>query len=203
MSLRWQGPVLSEDVWPALNQGGEILAVARQISQDLVRQAEHEAMEILDIARAKAQIRATQDGLEAQRTVWHGVLHAWLGFVEKVHAQKSEAFDIALQAVKLVVKHLKLDASAEQQMTSNIALLLEQSVHNAAGEIRVCPEDVPKVQLVLNRLGCSNLLVAVDAAMSSGDCMLRCGELTFETRFENNVEVVLNALEQICSGEDR
>jgi flagellar biosynthesis/type III secretory pathway protein FliH len=200
MSLRWQGPVLSADVWPALSQGSEILAVARKLAEDVTKRAEFQAIEILDSAHIQAQLTATQDSLAAQRDVWKGVLEAWLGFVERVYAQRCEAVDFALQAVKVVVKHLKLDTSVEQQMVSSVSLLLEQSVQTAAGELRVCPEDAPAVHVVLSRLGRSDLLIVADAAISSGACVLRCGELSFETRFDNNVQVMLDALELISCG---
>jgi flagellar biosynthesis/type III secretory pathway protein FliH len=200
MSLRWQGPVLSADVWPTLSQGSEILAVARKLAEDLTKQAELQAIEILDSAHIQAQLNAAQDSLTAQRDVWQGVLQAWLGFVERIYAQRGEALNFALQAVKVVVKHLKLDTSVEQQLVSSVSLLLEQSVHTASGELRVCPEDAPAVHVVLNSLGRSDLVVVVDAAMSSGACVLRCGELSFETQFENNVQVMLDALELISCG---
>lgn len=197
MPLRWQGPVLSADVWPAVSQGSEILAVAKKLAEDITKQAEFKAVEIQALAHAQGQLAATKYSLAAQRDVWQGVLQAWICLVERVHAQRGEALDFALDAVKLVVKHLKLDASAEERIASSVSLLLEHNVRIAAGELRVCPEDAPVVHIVLRRLGRTDLMVTVDAGMASGACVLRCGELSFETRFDNNVQVMLDALERI------
>lgn len=199
MPLRWNGPLLAADVWPAVSDANGVLAVARRQAEEITRSAEAQAVEILNAVQTQAGLEATQACLVAQREVWQGVLQVWLSFVEGVHSQRAEALDFALQAAKAVVGRLKLDASIEQQMASSLSLVLEHNMHTAAGELRVCAEDVPAVHAVLSRWGRSDMVVVPDPAMSSGTCVLRCDKTSFETQFGNNVQVMLDALEQIAS----
>lgn len=201
MPLRWIGPLLSSDVWPAVGNANEVLAAAQRQAAEIVQNAEVQASDALQVAQSQSQLEATHARVAAQREVWQGVLGSWLNFVGGVNSQRTAAQDFAWHALKAVVARLKLDASTEQQMASNVALLLEHHIHTTTGELRVSAQDAHAARMALDRMARTDLTVAVDPAMSAGTCVLQCGELSFETDFQNNVQVMLDALEQIaCRG---
>lgn len=199
--LRWSGPLLLGDVWPAVRCADDVVSAARARADAIARMAEDAAAESLASAQLQAQLCASQACLAAQRDVWRDVLQTWLDFVAGVHAQRAEALDFALHALKLVVRRLKLDATTEQQLMSSVSLLLDQHLHSTAGEIRVCALDAQAATAALAGCGRSEVVVVPDPAMPRGACELRCGELSFQTRFDDNVQMVLDALDQLASGE--
>jgi hypothetical protein len=200
MHLRWSGSLLSSDVWPAVSNAAEVLAAAQRQAAEILRNAEAQASDAFQAAQIQSELAATQARVAAQREVWEGVLGSWLDFVERVHSQRAEAQSLALHALKTVVARLKLDASTEQQMTSSVALVLEHHMHSSTGELRVSTQDAPAARAVLDRMDRADLTVAVSPSMPAGACVLRCGELSFETEFESNMQLMLDALEQVaCS----
>lgn len=195
LPLRWCGPLLLADVWPAVRHAEDVVGAARERAAAITRIAEEEVAKTLN----KAQLSVSQACLAAQRDVWRGVLDAWLDFVVRVHAQRAEASDFALHALKLLVGRLKMDTNAEQQLMSSVSLLLDQHLHSTAGEIRVCAVDAQAVTAALAICGRSEVVVVPDPDMPRGACVLRCGGLSFETSFDDNVQMVLDALDQLAS----
>lgn len=200
LPLRWCGPLLLADVWPAVRQAGDVVGAATERAAAIIRAAEEEAAETLSKARLQAQLCAMQASLAAQRDVWQGPLQAWLDFVARLHAQRAEASDFALDAIKLVVGRLKLDTTVEQQLMSSVSLLLEHHVHSNGGEIRASVVDAAALTAALSACGRFDVVVVPDPDMPSGSCVLRCGELSFETSFDDNVQMVSDALDQLASG---
>jgi hypothetical protein len=192
--IRPVGPLFPGNLLSVVGKADALLALAYQRASDLEQSAEISARDVIEKAHNRAQLLKTELAVTAQREVWEGVLLTWLTFVEGVRSQQIDAGWLALETVKSLLSKLQIETTLQQKLVSSVALLLEQQIRDVAGELRVCVAEADYVRITLDSLGQSNIIVLPDKTLCSGDCVLRCGEFFFRTNFQNNVQVLLDAV---------
>lgn len=189
--------LLSANFVAAISTADELLVQA-DVEAELVRSVAKDQAEAI-LARANTELKklSTAAKLAAQREVWSEVLVEWLSFVEGLRAQRDSNAEILQMLCGQVLEKLKMDSSSSEKVQSSINGVLSRWQGVSTGELVVHTDEVEIVKNILHQKGRSDLPVRGDPTLLTGACVLRCGDFSFSTNFDKNLEAITAALHEV------